>query len=99
MVGLIRGLVEWTTVDPMVTMQQIVARASNRVFVGLPLCMLLRSLRSSYMQADRSSPVQAGIREVGSFVTGTIKTSSSSRLTMAFNCIIRPLYDFLPTPI
>ncbi|KAI1792290.1 cytochrome P450 [Ganoderma leucocontextum] len=29
---------EWTTVNVMTTMQKIVARASNRVFVGLPLC-------------------------------------------------------------
>ncbi|KAI0800573.1 cytochrome P450 [Fomes fomentarius] len=30
--------VEWTTVDVMKTTQQIVARASNRVFVGVPVC-------------------------------------------------------------
>ncbi|KAM5543922.1 hypothetical protein V8D89_002539 [Ganoderma adspersum] len=29
---------EWTAVNVMTTMQKIVARASNRVFVGLPLC-------------------------------------------------------------
>ena len=36
---------EWTTVAAMPTMQKIVARASNRVFVGTPLCaypLLLR---------------------------------------------------------
>lgn len=36
---------EWTTVSAMPTMQKIVARASNRVFVGTPLCaypLLLR---------------------------------------------------------
>ena len=29
---------EWTTVKVMPTMQKIVARVSNRIFVGLPLC-------------------------------------------------------------
>ncbi|KAI1793082.1 cytochrome P450 [Ganoderma leucocontextum] len=29
---------EWTTVNVMTTMQNIVARASSRVFVGIPLC-------------------------------------------------------------
>ncbi|KAI1793056.1 cytochrome P450 [Ganoderma leucocontextum] len=29
---------EWTTVNVMTSMQKIVARASNRIFVGLPLC-------------------------------------------------------------
>ncbi|KAH9921475.1 cytochrome P450 [Epithele typhae] len=29
---------EWTTVHAMTTMQKIVARISNRVFVGIPLC-------------------------------------------------------------
>ena len=32
---------EWMTVDAMPTMQKIVARASNRVFVGTPLCKSL----------------------------------------------------------
>ena len=32
--------IEWTTVDVIKTMQKIVARLSNRVFVGLPTCGL-----------------------------------------------------------
>ena len=32
------GTIEWTTVDVIKTMQKIVARLSNRVFVGLPTC-------------------------------------------------------------
>lgn len=35
---------EWTTVKATETMQKVVARMSNRIFVGLPLCMYQRSL-------------------------------------------------------
>ena len=33
---------EWVAVDTVNVMQKIVARASNRVFVGLPLCPCVR---------------------------------------------------------
>lgn len=31
-------MIEWVTVPGLATMSQIVCRASNRVFVGLPMC-------------------------------------------------------------
>ena len=37
--SLISDNLEWRSVPVMTTVQQIVCRASNRSFVGLPLCM------------------------------------------------------------
>ena len=38
--------VEWTAVKVMPVMQHIVSRASNRAFVGLPLCALILAVLS-----------------------------------------------------
>ena len=34
-------MIEWVTVNGFIAMLDIVARASGRVFVGLPLCKLI----------------------------------------------------------
>ena len=41
--SLMLGDVEWKSVPALTTMRQIVCRASNRSFVGLPLCMYFLS--------------------------------------------------------
>ena len=33
------AFVEWLAIHVMPAMQQVIARATNRVFVGLPLCL------------------------------------------------------------
>ncbi len=50
-------IAEWVTVNAVKTMQEIVARASNRAFVGLPVCT------SSFLllaQNFRGLPVMTG---------------------------------------